>query len=96
MSWIDQAKGALAEGREITVSPRGNSMTPRIKSGQKVRLVPLTGDPDKGDVVLVKVNGRTVLHLVTAVSYGRFQISNNHGHVNGWANRSAVYGKADI
>lgn len=96
MGWADRAIAELGEGREVTVSPHGSSMTPRIKSGQKVRLVPLTEDPDKGDVVLVKVGGRTVLHLVTAVSYGRYQISNNHGHVNGWVNRSAIYGKADI
>lgn len=73
--------------------PHGNSMRHRIESGQLVTVVPFTGQATVGDVVLCKVEGRQWLHLVTAVgSDGRFQISNNKGHVNGWCAPSAVFG----
>lgn len=45
---------------------------------------------EKGMVVLAKVHGQLYLHLVTATRRGRVQISNNKGHVNGWA--SKVFG----
>lgn len=83
----------LSEGeREVWTSPRGNSMTPRIKSGQRVCIRPCeASDVAVGDIVLCRVRGNLYLHLVSAISKGRLQISNNHGHVNGWA--SQVYGR---
>ena len=68
-------------------------MTPIIKSRQLVRVVPVAGAAvGKGDVVLAKVGGRFFLHKVSAVRGDRVQISNNHGHVNGWTTRGRVYG----
>jgi hypothetical protein len=69
-------------------------MTPRFKSGALITLVPITEDPKVGDAVLCKVRGTIFTHLITAVQGGRFQISNNHGHVNGWITINAIYGKA--
>lgn len=72
-------------------------MTPRIKSGQEVTINPV--DPMTvavGDVVLSKVKGRYWLHLISAIEHDRIQISNNHGHVNGWTTRDRVYGKVDV
>src|SRR5215211_6422615 len=60
-------------------------MVPLVRSGQEVRLVPLSRPVRKGDVVLVRVKGRVYLHLVSAVQGDRIQISNNRGYVNGWA-----------
>jgi len=71
-------------------------MRPKVVSGARVLLAPVS-DPAslrKGDIVLVKVRGRIYLHLISATEGDRVQISNNHGHVNGWAHRSAVYGRA--
>ena len=97
MSWADAAIAALNLGHEAVVSPRGNSMTPRVKSGQHITLLPLAaGEPSKGDVVLVKVHGRVYLHLVVGLIVGRYQIGNNHGGINGWVGREAIYGKADV
>lgn len=83
----------LSEGRSVTLKPKGNSMTPIIRSGQRIVLSPV--DPDDvqvGDAVLAKVKGRYFIHKVTAIGDdGRFQISNNHGHINGWSRQ--VYGK---
>lgn len=71
-------------------------MLPRIKSGQRVIVQPLTGETlvRRGDVVLVRVRGSVMLHLVSAIDGDRVQISNNRGHVNGWVRRSVIYGVA--
>ena len=84
----------LSEGKSVLVKGIGNSMTPRLISGQIVRVDPITKDVvlSKGDVVLAKVNGSLYLHKITAIRGGQYQISNNHGHVNGWTTK--VYGKA--
>lgn len=70
----------------------GNSMTPRIQSGERVTVRRLEPDEpvSKGDVVLARVNGRYYLHLVSALNGGRVQISNNKGRVNGWTPRRNV------
>lgn len=86
----------LTAGETVTFRPRGNSMTPRIMDGQQVTVRPF-GDgehPRVDDVVLAKVHGRFVLHLVLAVveKENRFCIGNAHGHVNGCAVREKIYG----
>lgn len=83
----------LQAGKSIRLRPRGNSMTPIIKSGETVTLVPFDGELQKNDVVLAKVKGRLYLHKVSAIQGNRVQISNNHGHVNGWTTKEKIYGK---
>lgn len=82
----------LEAGEDVELHPKGNSMTPLIKSGERILLTP-TDTAKLGDVVLCKVKGRYFIHLVTAVDEekGRWQISNNHGHVNGWTHN--IYGR---
>lgn len=86
----------LSEGRSVTLKPHGNSMTPLINSGDTIILRPVDpAEVEVGDAVLAKVKGRYYIHKVTAVGDdGRFQISNNHGHVNGWSRQ--VYGRVDL
>lgn len=86
----------LQEGKSCLVKGIGNSMTPLLISGQIVRVDPITPDVilSKGDVVLARVRGSIYLHRVSAIRNGKYQISNNHGHVNGWATK--IYGKARI
>lgn len=81
----------LKEGKEVSFRPVGNSMEPRIKSKQLVTLSPDVSNVVVGDVVLCKVNGNILCHLVTAIQGDRYQISNNKGHINGWTKN--VYGK---
>lgn len=83
----------LQAGRSVTHKPHGNSMTPRIKSGDRIEISPCEPrDIQTGDIVLAKVKGHYYVHLVTRTSLdGRFMISNNHGHDNGWTRQ--VYGK---
>lgn len=84
----------LTAGETVTFRPRGNSMTPRIMDGQQVTVRPFRDGehPQVNDVVLAKVHGRFVLHLVVAVKENRFCIGNAHGRVNGCAVREKIYG----
>lgn len=76
----------LQAGKTCKVTGYGQSMTPRLKSGQSVIVEPLTESTKikKKDIVLVKVNGHIYLHLISAIKNDKqYQISNNHKHVNG-------------
>lgn len=84
----------LQNGEAVTVSASGNSMSPRIKKGEKVTIKP-TYKPHVGDIVVAWVRGRIYCHLITKFDprTNRYEISNNHGHVNGWADAEKIYGK---
>ena len=85
----------LMEGEECIVTGYGQSMTPVLKSGQSVRCIPVTEKTvlKKNDIVLCKVAGHFYLHKISAIKGGKtFQISNNHGHVNGWIGKKCIYG----
>ena len=70
-------------------------MMPRIKSRQKCIYTPVTNAQDVrvGDAVFCKVGGNYFTHLITAVRGEQYQISNNHGHVNGWITLDGIFGK---
>jgi len=99
MSRREQKRAAiedLAAGKTASLRLHGNSMRPRIRSGARVTLEPCTAEEaEVGDAVLCRVRGTIYCHLVTALKGGKgnrqVQISNNHGHVNGWT--KAVYGR---
>lgn len=93
MSYPPHIFEKLQDGETVSWRPKGNSMTPRVKSGQLVTVEPIEDKSTlkKGDIVLCKVKGHKYLHLITAIKGDSFQISNNHGHVNGWTR--AIYGK---
>ena len=93
MANLSTARLLLQAGiEEVKIRPRGNSMEPLVRSGQLVILKPMDHDPVPGEVVLVTIRGNVMLHKVLAVDGDRYQIGNNHGHVNGWAHRSKVWG----
>lgn len=86
----------LKNGEECIVIGFGQSMTPILKSGQPVRVIPVQENTElnKNDIVFVKVSGHFYLHKISAVKNNKsYQISNNHGHVNGWVSRVQIYGK---
>ena len=85
----------LRAGETIVIIGFGESMTPKIKSGEPVIVAPVTAETvlKKNDVVFCKVAGHYYLHKITAIRNGNtFQISNNHGHANGWVSRNCIYG----
>lgn len=83
----------LIEKGEVTFKPHGNSMTPKIESGDEV-IVKRVDSYQVSDIVYAKVKSNYYLHLLSAIdeSQDRYQISNNHGYVNGWVKRDAIYG----
>ena len=84
----------LRAGETVSVRPRGQSMSPKIESGQLCTVAPV--DPATiavGDIVLCKVRGSEYLHLVKAIRDGQFQIGNNRGFINGWVSANAIYGR---
>lgn len=97
MGWADNYIEKLRAGEIIQFRPRGDSMRPRIKSGELVTVAPLERAPEVGDVVLCTVSGAQYLHLVRAQkvirSSQRFQITNMRGGVNGWIKAGRVHGK---
>jgi signal peptidase I len=85
----------LLEKGEVSWKPHGNSMTPKIDSGDLVVVKKVNVKALRvGDVVYAKVKGSYYLHLLSAIdeSQARYQISNNHGYVNGWVTADNVFG----
>jgi hypothetical protein len=90
----------LLEKGEVIWKPKGNSMTPKIDSGDQVRIKRCTPRAFRvGDIVYAKVRGNHYLHLLSALDnsqgsgyLARYQISNNHGHVNGWTDAKNMFG----
>jgi hypothetical protein len=68
-------------------------MKPKIKSGQQVTISPDLTSLEIGDVLFCKVKGNFYVHLLTATKDEQYQISNNHGHINGWISKNSIYGK---
>jgi hypothetical protein len=85
----------LRAGETVSFREGGNSMTPRTKSRQKCTYTPVLApyDVKVGDAVFCKVGGSYFTHLVTAIRGDQYQISNNHGHVNGWISLNNIFGK---
>jgi hypothetical protein len=85
----------LRAGETVSFRETGNSMMPRIRSRQKCTYVPVREPADirVGDAVFCKVAGNYFTHLVTAIRGNQYQISNNHGHVNGWTTLDNIFGK---
>jgi len=91
-SRFDRAIKELEETGETKLRAIGNSMTPKIPNHSLLTLKKFESYK-LGDMVLCKVRGNWYeSHLVTGIrAKGCYQISNNHGHVNGWTRK--VYGK---
>jgi hypothetical protein len=95
MGWATGFIQKLQAGETVECRPRGNSMQPRIQSGQLCVIAPLllSALPEVGDIVLCKVKGQEYLHLVKAIQGDRYQIGNNRGGINGWVGLNGIYGR---
>jgi hypothetical protein len=94
MGWANHHIEKLKQGETVKFRPKGNSMIPKIKSGQLCTVEPV--DPKtlvQGDIVLCRVKGCQYVHLVSAIQGERYQISNNKGHINGWVGANCIFGK---
>jgi hypothetical protein len=62
MGWASGYITKLQAGETVSFRPRGNSMSPRIESGQLCTVVPVdAGTLAAGDIVLCKVRGNEYL-----------------------------------
>jgi hypothetical protein len=94
MGWADGHIALLRAGQTVSFRPRGNSMQPRIRSGDLCTVEPLGEAPlGVGEIVLCKVQGNQYLHFIKAIQGERLQIGNNRGGINGWVGRGAIYGR---
>lgn len=94
MGWASNYISQLKQGETVVFRPRGNSMSPKIMSGQQCTVAPVDlATLSTGDVVLCKVRGNEYLHLVKAIQGSRFQIGNNKGRINGWIGPNGIFGK---
>lgn len=86
---VDQLK----ENKIVKYRPKGNSMTGKISSGDLVTIEPIGERKlEKGNIVFCKVKGNFYLHLITAIKGNQYQISNNHGRINGWTTKKSIFG----
>lgn len=85
----------LKEGQVISFRPKGNSMLPRIKSGNLVTVSPDISSLSENDVVFCKVKGRFYVHLIKSIKKesNLYLISNNKGRINGWISKTSIFGK---
>jgi len=73
MGWASSYIARLKNGESVSFRPRGNSMTPKIESGQLCTVEPAVVESlEVGDIVLCKVNGSEYLHLIKAIQGQRF------------------------
>jgi hypothetical protein len=94
MGWATHYIAKLQAGETVSFRPRGNSMSPKIESGQLCTVEPVVAEElSVGDIVLCKVGGAEYLHLIKAIQGERFQIGNNRGRINGWVTMRAIHGR---
>lgn len=94
MSWVTEARDALAAGKTVQVRPAGGSMRGRIESGQLVTLQPAGyTDIQVQDVIFIRWKGNYLLHLVIEKNDNRVCIGNTLGKINGWIDAVDVLGK---
>ena len=92
MTKYERLKQDLEQHGSGTMKCFGNSMTPILQNAT-LNFYEVKTEYEVGDIVFCKVKGRYIdSHLITKKSHdGRYLISNNHGHDNGWTR--TVYGK---
>lgn len=94
MGWAAHYIERLKMGESVSFRPRGQSMAPKIKSGQLCTVAPVNPAAlQVDDIVLCKVRGAEYLHLVKAIRGERFQIGNNRGYINGWIGGHSIFGR---
>jgi len=91
MNKYENLKNGLDRGLEPSIKCFGNSMLPILTNPSTCKY--RRQDAYRiGDIVFCRVRGRYIdAHRITAIDGGRYLISNNHGHNNGWTR--TVYGR---
>ena len=92
MTKYERMRDELATRGRTEAKAFGQSMRPILESGSLLTFERQT-QYEVGDIVFCKVKGRFIdAHKITKIdSEGRYLISNNHGHDNGWTTQ--IFGK---
>jgi len=94
---MEHIRKQLEDGKTAQFRPKGNSMQPKIESGQLVTISPDKSDIKKHDIVFCRVKGNYYVHLVQTVTKKlggeRYQIGNNKNHTNGTIGIDNIFGK---
>ena len=64
---LEEAAALMTEGRDVTFTPLGSSMDPFISGGKDSVTMRRMADVEVGDIVLVRLPDRYVLHRVFRV-----------------------------
>lgn len=64
---LEEAGKLLDEGRDVTFTPLGSSMLPFIRGGKDSVTLRKMPSAQVGDIVLVRLSGRYVLHRIIAL-----------------------------
>ena len=64
---LGEVAAVLSEGREVVISPTGNSMLPFIRDGRDRVVLRKQDDLAVGDIVLMYTGGRYILHRVIEI-----------------------------
>lgn len=95
MNWEQHAED-LKKGETVSFRPKGNSMQPKIESGDLVTVAPVD-DIEVDDIVFCKVKGCYYVHLVKAIrtenGKKQYLIGNNKDGINGWVSKRKIFGK---
>lgn len=79
---IPEVGRLLAEGREVEMRPKGNSMLPFIRQEKDSVVLKKKDNVEKGDIVLVDLGGRYVLHRIIAEDGERLTLMGD-GNIRG-------------
>ncbi len=71
---LTSAAAFLDEGREVIVRAKGNSMLPYIRDGRDSVVLKKSDSLEVGDIVLVQMPGRFVMHRIIARRGDRFRM----------------------
>lgn len=65
--FLEEVGSLLNEGREVSFTPLGSSMLPFIRGGRDSVRLQKKDSMEVGDIVLVRLHGRYVLHRIIAL-----------------------------
>ncbi len=65
--FLEEVGSLLDEGREVSFTPLGSSMLPYIRGGRDSVRLQKKDSLEVGDIVLVRLQGRYVLHRIIAL-----------------------------
>ncbi len=79
---LEEAATLMAEGRDVCLTPLGSSMLPFIKGGKDSVTLRKLENVEVGDIALVRLPGRYVLHRVIAVDGDKITLMGD-GNIRG-------------